>query len=67
MAGNKYKEKVSDDSLISLIETGIQNSTGEWLNSSDMTRERQRSTYEFAGVAADHLSPQGVSSIVEIG
>jgi hypothetical protein len=65
MAGNKYKEKVSDDSLINLIETGIQNSTGEWLNSSDMTRERQRSTYEFAGVAADHLAPQGVSSIVD--
>ena len=65
MAGNKYKEKVSDDSLINLIETGIQNSTGEWLNSSDMTRERQRSTYEFAGIAADHLAPQGVSSIVD--
>ena len=65
MAGNRYKEKVSDDSLINLIETGIQNSTGEWLNSSDMTRERQRSTYEFAGIAADHLAPQGVSSIVD--
>lgn len=65
MAGNKYKEKVSDESLINLVETGIQNSTGEWLNSSDMTRERQRSTYEFAGIAADHLAPQGVSSIVD--
>ena len=65
MKGSGYKEKVSDESLINLIETGIQSSTGEWLNSSDLTRERQRSTYEFAGVAADHLAPQGVSSIVD--
>ena len=65
MSGNKYKEKVSDDSLINLIESGVMNSTGEWLNSSDMTKERQRSTYEFAGIAADHLAPQGVSSIVD--
>ena len=65
MASNGYKEKVSDESLINLIEYGIQGSTGEWLNSSDMTLERQRSTYEYAGVATDHLAPQGVSSIVD--
>ena len=65
MASNGYKEKVSDESLINLIDYGIQGSTGEWLNSSDMTLERQRSTYEYAGVAADHLAPQGVSSIVD--
>lgn len=65
MASNGYKEKVSDESLINLIDYGIQGSTGEWLNSSDMTLERQRSTYEYAGVATDHLAPQGVSSIVD--
>ena len=45
-----YKEKVNDEQLINLIEAGVQNSIGDWLNSSDLTRERLRSTYEFAGV-----------------
>ena len=60
-----YKEKVSDEQLINLIEAGVQNSVGDWLNSSDLTRERLRSTYEYAGVAEFHLAPQGVSSIVD--
>ena len=59
-----YKEKVSDEGLINLIEAGVQNSVGDWLNSSDLTRERLRSTYEFAGVPHMHLAPQGVSTIV---
>ena len=65
MKGMEYKEKVSDDQLINLIEAGVQNSVGDWLNSSDLTRERLRSTYEFAGVADFHLAPQGVSTIVD--
>ena len=60
-----YKEKVTDEQLINLIESGVQNSVGDWLNSSDLTRERLRSTYEFAGVAEFHLKPQGVSTIVD--
>ena len=60
-----YKEKVTDEQLINLIEAGVQNSVGDWLNSSDLTRERLRSTYEFAGVAEFHLQPQGVSTIVD--
>ena len=60
-----YKEKVNDEQLINLIEAGVQNSIGDWLNSSDLTRERLRSTYEFAGVAEFHLQPQGVSTIVD--
>ena len=60
-----YKEKVEDDQLINLIESGVQNSVGDWLNSSDLTRERLRSTYEYAGVAEFHLAPQGVSTIVD--
>ena len=60
-----YKEKVSDEGLINLIEAGVQNSVGDWLNSSDLTRERLRSTYEFAGVPHMHLAPQGVSTIVD--
>ena len=60
-----YKEKVSDEQLINLIEAGVQNSVGDWLNSSDLTRERLRSTYEYAGVPEFHLAPQGVSTIVD--
>ena len=63
--GFGYKEKVTDEQLINLIEAGVQNSVGDWLNSSDLTRERLRSTYEYAGVADFHLAPQGVSSIVD--
>ena len=60
-----FKEKVNDEQLINLIESGVQNSVGDWLNSSDLTRERLRSTYEYAGVAEFHLAPQGVSTIVD--
>jgi len=65
MAANGYKEKVDDEQLINIIEQGIQNSAGDWLNSSDLTRERLKATYEYAGVPAAHLAPQGVSTIVD--
>ena len=60
-----YKEKVTDEQLINLVESGVQNSVGDWLNSSDLAYERIRSTYEYAGVPTGHLAPQGVSSIVD--
>ena len=60
-----YKEPVTDEQLINMIEQGVQSSTGDFLNSSDLARERLKSTYEYAGVASDHLSPQGVSAIVD--
>ena len=60
-----YKESVTDEELINQIEAGVQNSSGDWLNSSDLSRERLKSTYEYAGLAMDHLSPQGVSTIVD--
>lgn len=60
-----YKEVVSDEQLVNLVESGIQNSTGDWLNSSELARERLKATYEYAGVADFHLAPQGVSSIVD--
>ena len=60
-----YKEPVTDEQLVNMIEQGVQSSTGDFLNSSDLARERLKSTYEYAGVAADHLSPQGVSTIVD--
>ncbi len=60
-----YKEKVTDEQLIQMIETGVVNSTGDWLNSSDLARERLKATYEYAGLAESHLTPQGVSTIVD--
>ena len=47
-----YKEKVNDEQLINLIEAGVQNSVGDWLNSAAQTcllytspspRDRQKS------------------------
>ena len=65
MGPEGYKEVVSDEQLISMVESGVQNSTGDWLNSSELARERLKATYEYAGVADYHLSPQGVSTIVD--
>lgn len=65
MSSHGYKEAVTDDQLINLIESGVQNSTGDWLNSSDLAQERLKATYEYAGVADAHLMPQGVSTIVD--
>ena len=65
MAHSGYKEAVTDEQLAALIETGISNSVGDWLNSSDLTHERLKATYEFAGVPHAHLVPQGVSTIVD--
>ncbi len=60
-----YKEKVTDDELIELIDKGIMNSSGDWLDSADLSRERLKATYEYAGVPESHLTPQGVSTIVD--
>jgi hypothetical protein len=60
-----YKEEVTDDQVVNLIESGIMASSGDWLNSSDLSKERLKSTYEYAGIAQNHLAPQGVSTIVD--
>ncbi len=60
-----YKEKVTDDELIELVDKGIMNSSGDWLDSADLSRERLKATYEYAGVPESHLTPQGVSTIVD--
>jgi len=59
-----YREKVTDDQLINLIDTGVSNSAGDFLNSSELANDRLQSTYEYAGLPAGHLSPNGVSKIV---
>lgn len=60
-----YQEKVTDEQLVNLVESGIQQSAGDWLSSNDLANERLKSTYEFAGVPTGHLAPQGVSTIVD--
>ena len=35
-----YKEPVTDDELVELIDRGIMNSSGDWLDSADLSRER---------------------------
>ena len=59
-----YREKVDDHELLSMIEQGVMNSVGDFLNSSDMARERQKATFEYGMMPAMHLTPQGVSQIV---
>ena len=60
-----YKEPVTDEELVELIDRGIMNSSGDWLDSADLSRERLKATYEYAGVPESHLTPQGVSTIVD--
>ena len=43
-----YKEKVTDEELINLVDQGVQQSVGDFLNSSELTRERLRATYELS-------------------
>jgi len=57
-------EKVTDEELVNLVEQGLMMSVGDWLNSSTLTNERQKSTLEYGMLATGHLTPQGVSQIV---
>jgi hypothetical protein len=59
-----YREKVTDEQLVNLVSTGVANSVGDFLNSSELANDRLQSTYEYAGLPAGHLSPNGVSKIV---
>jgi hypothetical protein len=61
---DRYKEKVEDNELLAMIEQGVMNSVGDFLNSSDLARERQKATYEYGMMPQFHLTPQGVSQIV---
>jgi hypothetical protein len=59
-----YKEAVTDDELISLIDSEVATSQGNFLDSSDLSSEREKATYEYAMQPTGHLAPQGVSKIV---
>jgi len=62
--GDRFKERVGDEELLAMIEQGVMNSVGDFLNSSDLARERQKATYEYGMIPQFHLTPQGVSQIV---
>ena len=59
-----YKEVVSDDELMNIIDSEVSNAQGNFLDSSDLSVEREKATYEYAMQPTGHLSPQGVSKIV---
>lgn len=59
-----YKEAVTDEELITMIDSEVATSQGNFLDSSDLSEEREKATYEYAMQPRGHLSPQGVSKIV---
>jgi hypothetical protein len=59
-----YKVKVSDEDLNTLLDYKLAQSSASFLDTSELSDERQKSTYEYAMVSQGHLKPQGVSRIV---
>ena len=59
-----YMEAVTDDELYTIIDSEVTNSQGNFLDSSDLSAEREKATYEYAMQPIGHLTPQGVSKIV---
>jgi hypothetical protein len=59
-----YKVKVSDEDLNTLLDYQLAQSSASFLDTSDLSDERQKSTYEYAMIPEGHLKPQGVSRIV---
>jgi hypothetical protein len=60
----EQRVKITDEEVVSTIEAGIAASVGDFLNSSDLSQERQKSTFEYGMIPKGHLAPQGVSQIV---
>ena len=59
-----YKEQVTDDELMNIINSEVTNSQGNFLDSSELSDEREKATYEYAMQPVGHLAPQGGSKIV---
>lgn len=59
-----YKEQVTDEELLSIINSEVSNAQGNFLDSSELSDEREKATYEYAMQPTGHLAPQGVSKIV---
>jgi len=59
-----YKEAVTDEDLISMIDSEVATAQGNFLDSSELSTEREKATYEYAMQPTGHLAPQGVSKLV---
>ena len=59
-----YKVQVSDEELNTLLDYKLAQSSASFLDTSELSDERQKSTYEYAMIPQGHLKPQGVSRIV---
>jgi len=59
-----YKVEVSDEDLNTLLDYKLAQSSASFLDTSELSDERQKSTYEYAMIPQGHLKPQGVSRIV---
>jgi len=59
-----YKVKVSDEDLNVLLDYQLAQSSASFLDTSELSDERQKATYEYAMIPEGHLKPQGVSRIV---
>jgi len=59
-----YKEIVTDEELMNIIDSEVANAQGNFLDSSDLSDEREKATFEYAMQPIGHLTPQGVSKIV---
>lgn len=56
--------KITKDELINIIDSKVRNSVGGIMNSTDLSKRRESSTYEFTMDPRGDLAPQGVSKIV---
>jgi hypothetical protein len=59
-----YTVKVSDEDLNTLLDYKLEQASASFLDTSELSDERQKSTYEYAMIPQGHLKPQGVSRIV---
>jgi hypothetical protein len=59
-----YKVPVSDEELTTLLDYKLAQSSSSFLDTSELSEERQKATYEYAMIPQGHLKPQGVSRIV---
>lgn len=67
MANNNedgFKVAVDDADLNLLLDHQVTESSSSFLDTSELSDERQKSTYEYAMLPIGHLQPQGVSRIV---
>ena len=55
---------VSDEELLKLIDAEVSQSDGNFLDTSELSAEREKATLEYAMQPTGHLAPQGVSRIV---